>query len=73
MVLFGLVEIYLYFEIVRLAGPVTVSQANYVAVVSGVIWGIIIFSEPINPTLWFAALLLIISLYLTREKDHSVT
>lgn len=68
MVLFGLVEIYLYFEIVRLAGPVTVSQANYVAVVAGVIWGMVIFGEPFMPVLWLAGLLLVTSLYLTREK-----
>ena len=73
MVLFGLVEIYLYFEIVRLAGPVTVSQANYVAVVAGVLWGMVIFGEPFMPVLWLAGLLLVVSLYLTREQTDSVT
>ena len=68
MVVFGIVEIYLYFELVRLGGAVTVSQSNYVSVVMGVVWGMIIFNEPLMAWLWVAVALLFISLFLTTRR-----
>ena len=68
MVVFGIVEIYLYFELVRLGGAVTVSQSNYVSVVMGVVWGMIIFNEPLMAWIWVAVALLFISLFLTTRR-----
>ena len=68
MVVFGIIEIYLYFELVRLGGAVTVSQSNYVSVVMGVVWGMVIFGEPLMALLWAAVALLFISLFLTTRR-----
>jgi drug/metabolite transporter (DMT)-like permease len=63
MVGFALVEIYLYFEILRIAGPIFTSQTNFVTVVSGVFWAMIIFDERPSEWLWLSAALLGIALY----------
>jgi drug/metabolite transporter (DMT)-like permease len=68
MVVFGIIEIYLYFELVRLGGPITVSQSNYVSVVMGVIWGMVILNEPLMTGLWVSVALLFISLFLTTRS-----
>jgi drug/metabolite transporter (DMT)-like permease len=63
MVGFALVEIFLYFEILRIAGPIFTSQTNFVTVVSGVFWAMIIFDERPSKWLWLSAALLGIALY----------
>lgn len=45
-------DTYLYFEIIRRAGPVFTSQANYIMLVSGVLCGAVFFSEHPAPTFW---------------------
>ena len=62
--MFAVIEIFLYFEIVRIAGPIFVSQSNYVTVVSGVFWGMVIFAERPGEWIWLSAALLGVSLYL---------
>ncbi len=63
------VDCYLYFEIVRLSGPVFVSQANFVTVVAGVIWGMTLHGERPGTWLWLSVVLLIASLFmLTRHR-----
>lgn len=64
MALISLVDIYIYFELIRLKGPIYTSHANYFMVISGVLWGMLIFAERPSPLMWFSALLLIASLYL---------
>jgi drug/metabolite transporter (DMT)-like permease len=64
MALISLVDIYIYFELIRLKGPIYTSHANYFMVVSGVLWGMVMFAERPSPLMWFSALLLIVSLYL---------
>ena len=73
MVAFSALEIYLYFEIVRLSGAVYVSQANYIMVVAGVIWGMVIFSEQPTAWLWLSATVLIAALYLTQSEKSTAT
>jgi drug/metabolite transporter (DMT)-like permease len=63
MVGFALVEIFLYFEILRIAGPIFTSQTNFVTVISGVFWAMIIFDERPSEWLWLSAALLGIALY----------
>jgi drug/metabolite transporter (DMT)-like permease len=69
MATIALVDIYIYFEIIRLRGPIYVSQANYFMVISGVIWGMILFSERLSPWLWLSVALLVISLFLVNERE----
>ncbi len=64
MAVIALVDIWLYFELIRLKGPIFTSHANYFMVVSGVFWGMAIFAERPSPMTWLAVLMLVISLYL---------
>ena len=67
MALISLIDIYIYFELIRIKGPIYTSHANYIMVVSGVIWGMIIFAERPSSMMWFSAALLILSLYLVGK------
>lgn len=55
-------DCYLYFEIVRLAGPVFVSQANFVTVIAGVLWGMALHGEKPGHWLWVSVAFLVGSL-----------
>jgi drug/metabolite transporter (DMT)-like permease len=76
MATISLIDIYIYFELIRLRGPIYTSHANYFMVISGVVWGMVIFSERPSPLMWVSALLLVASLYLAtsgkqkQEKAH---
>lgn len=69
MALLAIVEIYLYFEIVRLAGAVFVSLASFVSIIAGVLWGMLIFGEQHNAWIWGSVALLSLSIFLAREQD----
>jgi drug/metabolite transporter (DMT)-like permease len=64
MAAISLVDIYIYFELIRQKGPIYSSHANYFMVVSGVFWGMLLFAERPGPMMWASALLLMASLYL---------
>jgi drug/metabolite transporter (DMT)-like permease len=64
MAAISLVDIYIYFELIRQKGPIFTSHANYFMVVSGVLWGMVMFAERPSPLMWVSALLLVASLYL---------
>lgn len=64
MIVFWTIDTYLYFEIVRLAGPVFTSQANYVMLLSGVIWGAVFFAERPTAIFWLSLALVVIALAL---------
>lgn len=68
MALIALVDIYLYFELIRIKGPIFTSHANYFMIVSGVLWGMLIFDERPSPMTWLSGVMLIASLYLI--SDH---
>jgi drug/metabolite transporter (DMT)-like permease len=67
MALISLIDIYIYFELIRVKGPIYTSHANYIMVVSGVIWGMLIFDERPSSMMWFSAVLLVASLYLVSK------
>ena len=64
----ALIDIYIYFEVVRLRGPIFVSHANFFMVVSGIVWGMVFFGEQPSSLLWLSALLLVVSLFLITES-----
>ncbi len=68
MALISLIDIYIYFELIRLKGPIYTSHANYVMVISGVLWGMVIFAERPSSLMWVSAALLIASLYLVGKS-----
>jgi drug/metabolite transporter (DMT)-like permease len=73
LILLTTMDCYLYFEIVRLAGPVYVSQANFVTVVAGVLWGMALHGEQPSPWIWLSAALLLGSLVmLVRHRGSAI-
>jgi len=68
MALISLVDIWLYFELIRLKGPIFTSHANYFMVASGLFWGMIIFGERPGALTWLSVLLLVVSLYLVSRR-----
>jgi drug/metabolite transporter (DMT)-like permease len=69
MATISLIDIYIYFELIRIKGPIYTSHANYFMVVSGVGWGILIFAERPSSLMWVSAALLIVSLYLVSKPQ----
>jgi len=67
MATIALVDIYIYFELIRIKGPIYTSHANYFMVVSGVGWGMVIFGERPSSLMWLSAALLMVSLYLVSR------
>lgn len=68
MAMIALIDIYIYFELIRLKGPIYTSHANYFMVISGVLWGMVIFAERPSSVMWLSAVLLIASLYLIGAR-----
>jgi len=69
MAAIALIDIFIYFEVIRLRGPIFVSHANFFMVVSGVAWGMVFFAEQPSSLLWLSALLLVVSLFLIIENE----
>ena len=57
----------LFFEIIRIAGPTFFAQFNYLAVLAGVVWSMLLFGE--QPSLYFfvAMILMFIGVFLTAR------
>ena len=47
-----------FFEIIRRAGPLFWSQIGYISVVSGIVWGIVVFGEQHSAGIWLGAALM---------------
>ena len=69
MAAISLIDIYIYFELIRLRGPIYTSHANYFMVISGVLWGMVIFAERPSALMWVSAVLLIASLHLVSKNS----
>lgn len=61
----------LYLEIVRLAGPVFFAQFNYLAVLTGLGWGWLIFSDAVTPLIWVAFALMAVGVVLISRRPGS--
>ena len=60
----------LLFEVIRRAGPVFWSQIGYIAVVSGIAWGVVVFGEHHNAGIWLGAFLMFIGLALVNARTQ---
>lgn len=73
MIVFAVLEVYLYFTIIRMAGAVVVSLSNFVTIAAGVMWGMLIFAE--QPGLWdwlcVAVLMLSLAMVIQPAKPES--
>ena len=70
-ILFTVLEIFLYFEIVRLSGAVFVSQASFITVATGVAWGVFFFDEQHGHWIWASMAILAASIYLSTRKAEA--
>ena len=60
----------LFFEIVRLAGPVFFSTVNYIVPISGVVLAMLIFGERLSPWLWTALALMLAGLAVMNARGR---
>jgi drug/metabolite transporter (DMT)-like permease len=65
----------IFFEVLRLAGPVFMSFTGYIVTLAGIAWGILLFGESHSPWIWGAALLIFTGLALVnlRRTTSSVS
>ena len=63
-VLCGVFEVLMYFWLIRTTGGVLVSFGTFVALFAGIAWGMVIFSERHDPSVWLAVLVLVAALAL---------
>ena len=71
MVLLSVLEIWLYFEVVRRAGAVFVAQGEYVGLISGMCFAVWLLAEQPSVWLWLGVGLLLFALYLAAPAPES--
>ena len=59
----------MFFYSIKLAGPVFASQCAYVVTISGVIWGMIIFSEQHTLWVWISVIVMLLGLTLVSPDE----
>ena len=64
-----MLDTYLYFESLRLSGPVFTAAGNYVMVVTGIIWGVALLGEDFPRWMWLSLALVLMALVLL-ERDR---
>ena len=62
-----------FFEIIRRAGPVYWSQIGYISVISGIVWGILVFGEQHSIGIWLGAALMFGGLALVNLGVRAAT
>jgi len=71
MIVFAVMEVWLYFTIIRIAGAVVVSLSNFITIAAGVIWGMLIFGEQPGLWDWICVAILMLSLVLVVEMRRA--
>lgn len=61
----------IFFEVLRLAGPVFMSFTGYIVTLTGIGWGVLIFSESHSPWVWGAALMIFTGLALVNLRRNA--
>lgn len=69
MALINVMSYGLFVYLVSVAGPVFASQMGYVVTVSGIAWGMVIFSENHSLWIWASVALLFVGLTLVRPRE----
>lgn len=64
------VAYFIFFEGLRLAGPVFMSFTGYIVTLTGIAWGILLFGERHNAWVWGAAALIFIGLALVNLRRN---
>jgi len=68
MALISVVAYGFFIHLITLAGPVFASQMAYVVTLSGVFWGVVIFSEVHSEWIWAALAVMMMGLFLVTPK-----
>lgn len=63
----------MFFYSIKTSGPVFASQCGYVVTISGVIWGIIVFSEQHTLWVWISVVVMLLGLTLVNPDDEEVS
>jgi drug/metabolite transporter (DMT)-like permease len=63
----------MFFYTIKASGPVFASQCAYVVTLTGVIWGIIIFSEQHTIWIWMSVMVMLLGLVLVSPDDTDVS
>ncbi len=63
----------MFFYTIKTSGPVFASQCAYVVTISGVIWGIMIFSEQHTTWVWISVIVMLLGLLLVNPDDEEET
>lgn len=75
--LIGVIEVFMYFYLVRITGGVLVSFATFISLFAGIGWGMLIFSESHSAWVWLAVAVLVLALGLVTSdkiaKDQTST
>ena len=61
----------MFFYTIKISGPVFASQCAYVVTISGVIWGIMIFSEQHSIWVWLSVIVMLLGLMLVNPDDEA--
>ena len=61
----------MFFYTIKTAGPVFASQCAYAVTISGVIWGIIIFSEQHSLWIWISVIVMLLGLVLVNPDEET--
>ncbi|HJN04928.1 MAG TPA: DMT family transporter [Alphaproteobacteria bacterium] len=61
------VTFFCMFEIIRRTGPVFFAQYNYVIVIAGLIWSLVLFDENLSAWIWIAFAVMLVGLGLANE------
>lgn len=64
------VFIVLFFEIIRIAGPTFFAQFNYLAVLAGVAWSMLVFGERPSLQFFIAMLLMFLGVFLSAARPR---
>lgn len=60
----------MFFHTIKIAGPVFASQCAYAVTISGVIWGIMIFSEQHSLWIWISVIVMLLGLMLVSPDEQ---
>ena len=61
----------MFFYTIKTSGPVFASQCAYAVTISGVIWGIIIFSEQHGIWIWISVMVMLLGLVLVSPDEEA--
>jgi drug/metabolite transporter (DMT)-like permease len=61
----------MFFYTIKTSGPVFASQCAYAVTISGVIWGIIVFSEQHGIWIWISVIVMLLGLVLVTPDEEA--